>query len=291
MNVVQKADYLLQQFRAIVEENNEDERVLKDAMLFAFYLPQADYYEISKDIFSFAESMVPRREDNLTYPEDLKLDHDAKAPSEACALSIEGWDDALIFVYKTNKDMERYHVHYLAMVEQDGQKGVHVGRLGGYTLDPFNESGDHVFVHPDNEDRDDEFKQNLGLLIFQVASCFTIINQPRFVIQSPAATRQQRKYMLKARKIPTGAWKKIEWNIAEPVYAHNESKQGGWNLPLHYKRGHWRKAEAHWDDIVIRKDGKPYKWIEGYWAGHPAFGIQRSYHAPKLGGKYETIHA
>lgn len=85
------------------------------------------------------------------------------------------------------------------------------------------------------------------------------------------------------------AWHKIEWNINEPVKAKDDSDRGGWRMPLHYTRGHWRKAQDHWDDVVIRKDGKPYKWIEGFWSGHPAYGVKKSYHAPKLGKNYENV--
>ena len=291
MNIVQRADFFLQHFRDVVERNNNPEDVMKDAMLFSVLLPQADYYEIPKDILSFADSMVPRRGDGLIYPEDLKLDVDARAPSETCALTLAGWEDALFLVHRKKDAVEQYHIFCAMHLERDGERGVQVSCMGGFTIEPRNEQGDYLFLGSDYRDAPKINQSGAIMLLLHIAHCFMIINQPRFVIQSPAATRQQRKYMMKARKIPTGAWKKIEWNIAEPVYAHNESKQGGWNMPLHYKRGHWRKAEAHWDDVVIRKDGKPYKWIEGYWAGHPAYGVQRSYHAPKLGKNHEAIYA
>ena len=42
-------------------------------------------------------------------------------------------------------------------------------------------------------------------------------------------------------------------------------------------------AEEGWKNTTLRKDGLWYQWIEGFWSGHPAFGIKKAYHAPKMG--------
>ena len=108
-----------------------------------------------------------------------------------------------------------------------------------------------------------------------------MINNPRFIVSEAAGTRSQRKQMKREQNIPLEAWHKISWNVDETTVVVNEKDGGGWRMPLHYTRGHPRKAEPHHKNVMY-KDGKPYKWIEGFWSGHPAFGIKKGYHAPTL---------
>ena len=118
-------------------------------------------------------------------------------------------------------------------------------------------------------------------VLISVAGAFELINNPRFVVSEAAGTRAQRKQMKREQNIPLEAWHKISWNVDEDSVEIGDGDRGGWHMPLHYTRGHPRKAEPHWEDIMY-KDGKPYIWIEGFWSGHPAYGIKKGYHAPKL---------
>ncbi|MHC4858016.1 MAG: hypothetical protein ACYTBY_09635 [Planctomycetota bacterium] len=118
----------------------------------------------------------------------------------------------------------------------------------------------------------------LGCVV-RVAASFDIINQPRFVVREAASSRQQRRAAKKAHGIAVEAWHKIEWNIDEPVVS-KDNQGRSFKMPLHWTRGHWRKAQPHWDDVCIRKDGLPYIWIKGFWSGHPAYGCKRGYHVP-----------
>ena len=115
--------------------------------------------------------------------------------------------------------------------------------------------------------------------VIRVAGAFDIINQPRFVVREAASSRQQRRAAKKAHGIAVEAWHKIEWNIDEPVVS-KDNQGRSFKMPLHWTRGHWRKAQPHWDDVCIRKDGLPYIWIKGFWSGHPAYGCKRGYHVP-----------
>ena len=118
-------------------------------------------------------------------------------------------------------------------------------------------------------------------VLISVAGAFELINNPRFVISEAAGTRTQRRQMKREQNIPLEAWHKISWNVDEDSVEIGDGDRGGWHMPLHYTRGHFRRGEPHWEDAVER-DGIYYKWIEGFWSGHPAYGIKKGYHAPKL---------
>jgi hypothetical protein len=120
-------------------------------------------------------------------------------------------------------------------------------------------------------------------VLMMIAGAFELINNPRFVMSTDVGTRAQRKRMKREQDIALEAWHKITWNVDDDSIEVNNGDRGGWHMPLHYTRGHFRKAEPHWEDVVWRKDGKPYKWIEGFWSGHPAYGIKKGYHAPTIG--------
>ena len=135
--------------------------------------------------------------------------------------------------------------------------------------------------HPDTHVSDKiAFNANV---IMMIAGAFELINNPRFVMSTDIGTRAQRKQMKREQDIALEAWHKITWNVDDDSIEVNNGDRGGWHMPLHYTRGHFRKAEPHWEDVVWRKDGKPYKWIEGFWSGHPAYGIKKGYHAPTIG--------
>jgi len=53
-------------------------------------------------------------------------------------------------------------------------------------------------------------------------------------------------------------------------------------MPLHFNRGHWKSAQEQHPKSILRKD-EWKTWIEGYWAGHPAFGFKKQYWQPKKG--------
>ena len=294
MNVVQKVERLLSDYsRVLADPPNWYEPLHFEVTRRVLpFIDTSDYYEIGYDIADCAHNEAQDFLDSWAghsseeFADDVvRMPEDAKAPSDKTLLYFSD----LNFTYLIVKDRESSHEGYDVFVLANSGAVY----LGGYVMKPYGSDEKGKIMAPlyFSKHVSKEMRQTdcTNIILLSAFVC-DIINQPRFVIRSPAATRQQRKFMMRARKISTDAWHKIEWNIAEPVYAPNEPKDVGWNMPLHYKRGHWRKAEAHWDDVVIRKDGKPYKWIEGYWAGHPAYGIKKSYHAPKLGGKHETVY-
>jgi hypothetical protein len=126
---------------------------------------------------------------------------------------------------------------------------------------------------------------NRGAMLLVMACLMDLINQPDFVLKKPLAeTRQQRRAMQRQGQT-AGSWHKIEWDLSKPRMRKGEREGAGWHMPLHYTRGYWRRGQAHWDGVARMKDGNYYKWVEGYWSGHPAYGIKRAVYAPRIGEK------
>jgi len=128
-----------------------------------------------------------------------------------------------------------------------------------------------------------EDQQIYSMHTLTVAAMCSILNQPGFTIKEPAGSRQERRAAKRSGSYASDAWHKITWNIGEETKAKLTRDEPVRCMPLHYTRGHWRRAEEGWKNTTLRKDGLWYQWIEGFWSGHPAFGIKKAYHAPKMG--------
>lgn len=115
------------------------------------------------------------------------------------------------------------------------------------------------------------------------AQLLHLVNKPRFVIKKPFGTRQQRRGLNRGGGFAVDAWHKITWNIDKPVSSKDAYDASYHKLPLHFRRGHWRSSEKDQPKSIQRENGGWYTWIEGYWAGHPAFGFKKSYYSPKKG--------
>ena len=116
-----------------------------------------------------------------------------------------------------------------------------------------------------------------------VAQLLHLVNKPRFVIKKPFGTRQQRRGLNRGGGFAVDAWHKITWNVDKPVSEKDAYDASYHKLPLHFRRGHWRSSEEDQPKSIQRENGGWYTWIEGYWAGHPAFGFKKSYYSPKKG--------
>ena len=206
---------------------------------------------------------------------DIRISEFTRPPSKQCYIRL----DAL----KRHSDLQ--NVAAITEWYEDGTTSVVLvapysqpQKIGGYNP----KTGLGYFATDVDDWPEDKFQTYTQCLLL-VAGAFELINTPRFVKVEPAGTRAQRKLFKREQEIPMEVWHQISWNIDEPVEAHAKDSGKGWNMPLHYTRGYFRKAPAHWDDVV-EKNGQFYKWVEGYWAGHPAYGIKKGYHAPKMKG-------
>ena len=114
----------------------------------------------------------------------------------------------------------------------------------------------------------------------RVACLLQTINTPRFVTVDKEGTRQARRSAHRGGGFAMDAWHKVSWDVDAPVKAKSPYDTGFHKLPLHFRRGHWRKAKQSDPKSVLRR-GHWKTWVEGYYAGHPAFGFKKTYHTPK----------
>lgn len=117
-----------------------------------------------------------------------------------------------------------------------------------------------------------------------VAALLATINQPRFVVQGKrdiSLVKRQSFKKAAGRFIPD-SWNMVTWNVDKPVKAKDNEEGNGARLPLHFRRGHWRVGEKGWKNTRWSETRNRWEqYIHGYEAGHPAFGVKKSYHLPK----------
>ena len=123
----------------------------------------------------------------------------------------------------------------------------------------------------------------------RIALIWTLINEPRFVVRG-APPRPQRRSVI-GMGFAVDAWTRVSWRVGADVRAKVSRDGAMHNQPLHYRRGHWRRAQEHYEGAMQRPQAlNPahralwWQWIDGYWAGHPAFGVRTHYHTPRIEG-------
>jgi hypothetical protein len=141
--------------------------------------------------------------------------------------------------------------------------------------------GEHVKVAR-NFSSDEDIGNVLCDAILIISFIMSLINQPNITSVSPALSRQQRRAMARSGKPSSGSLSIVQWNIGEGAKARALAASGGKPRALHWRRGHWRRAEQHYHGAVQRSEGGWWQWIEGMWVGHPAFGVIKSIHAPQI---------
>jgi hypothetical protein len=251
-----------------------EERIRDLFMCVPQVLKSTDFYELDLDFINAARGVVWNMAHGMAST-DFRFDSDCRLPSKVCGfwapgmhLTVDGGLKlpALYLAYETEESWFDFIVvsPYAAPV-----------LLGGYN----SKTGGPIHMRDGLLLEDEKERYHQVLLIGGICS---LINQPGFVATEPAGSRQQRRAAQRSGGYSPTAWHKISWNVGEAVKAKLTRDEPTRCMPLHYTRGHWRKAEEGWNNVERRKDGLWYQWIEGYWSGHPAFGIKRSYHAPKL---------
>jgi hypothetical protein len=243
-------------------------------------LAECDFYELDGSIGQAVDQVYEQTYDGKT-TDDVVLDVDCRLPSNVCAF----WSPGSKVTFSDGPSNLPFM--YLAVVDpaESGQNIIYLISpyfgaifMGSYRVGverPLRISGHTLGLS-------EEAQQFHTMHVLTVATTCSILNQPSFTKCEPAGSRQERRAAKRSGSYATDAWHKISWNIGEAVKAKLTRDEPTRCMPLHYTRGHWRKAEEGWNNVEQRKDGLWYQWIEGYWSGHPAFGIKRSYHAPKL---------
>jgi hypothetical protein len=235
----------------------------------------ADFYELNAGITTAVNQMYNGLFGGKN-TEGLVLDQDCRLPSSICVfwahstrIKVTDFEEPIPFAYYAAELEGITHVYLISPYFTPLiQGGYEVGSEGG------------ILAHRMGEEED---MQRRAAHILTVAAMCSVLNQPSFTKREPAGSRQERRAANRSGGYATDAWHKITWNIGEEVKAKLTRDEPVRCMPLHYTRGHWRRAEEGWKNTTQRKDGLWYQWIEGFWSGHPAFGIKKSYHAPKMG--------
>ena len=117
-----------------------------------------------------------------------------------------------------------------------------------------------------------------------VCAALDTLNQPRLVVQKPMPLNflQKQSFRKSTGSFAPAAWNMVSWNVEEPVVARTYDEGRGGRQALHFRRGHWRKAEEHHKNAQwSEKRNRWEKWIAGYTAGDTAFGVKKNYHLPR----------
>jgi hypothetical protein len=245
-------------------------------------LNECDFYQIDESVGRAADQVYENTFGGKK-TEELVLDSDCRLPSNVCAfwspgtkITFEGRTDNLPFMYFAithRSDPGKCFVYLVSPYFAPMFQGYY--EIGVADSLRINGRGDDITRPYD--------QQIYSMHTLTVAAMCSILNQPGFTKKEPAGSRQERRAAKRSGSYAIDAWHKITWNIGEEVKAKLTRDEPVRCMPLHYTRGHWRKAEEGWKNTTQRKDGLWYQWIEGFWSGHPAFGIKKSYHAPKMG--------
>jgi hypothetical protein len=122
-------------------------------------------------------------------------------------------------------------------------------------------------------------------MVITVASTLATINAPRITKRVVAGTRQSRRAAARRIGAATEQWHRVEWDLTKPKVERGERLGKGWHMPLHYTRGHWRRCEEGRGKAVLLPGKGWHTWVDGYWSGHPSYGIKRAVYAPRIGEK------
>ena len=125
-------------------------------------------------------------------------------------------------------------------------------------------------------------------LSYQCAAALAVMNNPRHVTFVPAANRAKRKLAHRGMGLAMDAMHRVAWDVDKPVKAKTPHDETFHKMPYHYRRGYWRKCDKDNPRAERRLQAPRYRdrflwwmWIDGYWAGHPMFGIKKQYWQPR----------
>ena len=115
----------------------------------------------------------------------------------------------------------------------------------------------------------------------RVCCLLQIMNTPNFTNNEASGSRPVRRSIQRSDNIAADRWSKVVWNVGQQSSGAPKDGAEQIHQGLHFRRGHWRKAAEGYKNTVVR-EGRHYQWIEGYWAGNPAYGFITQTRHPKL---------
>jgi hypothetical protein len=239
-------------------------------------LETGQYFEISESVMDavdeLAQDITKRRDEDghgMT-PEDARL------PARPTIIWFSTLKDNLLVCHEPRSEEGRVRVLVLSAYMDPLVLGDYEPGSPEATI---NEGGF------DNKEHAKISKGSRAQMVVMAAAILSTINAPRITKRVPAGTRQNRRAAMRRVGATAGQWHRIEWDLSKPRVARGEREGAGWHMPLHYTRGYWRKGEEGRGKAVERAPGVWATWVDGYWSGHPAYGIKRAVYAPRIGEK------
>ena len=231
-------------------------------------------YELHSDVYDF---ILEHQDPLLLNNEDELLDEEFRPCDDHMfiTMDIDETRTAAFLVSRHDKNSDEYELFYVD--PNDAEFG---------TIATIEIGGPNVCK---NISVFDEAQKEAPEIAARILTAISLIKNPRFVVRSPAGTRQQRRSMQRGFGKAVDSWHCVSWSVFRPTEAKESRDSTFHKMPLHYCRGHWRKAkEDHPKSRQRHKALNEYHrhewwtWIEGYWRGHPAFGFKKQYHRPTL---------
>lgn len=237
-----------------------------------------DVTEIDSFAFDLAQDFISK---------DVRLPQDLKIPSDCCAFIRSHLPDSVL---------------YLNRIDQTSQ----------YVISCVNDTSYYVIGTIDNETKqiNPEFRHSVAArdkttytkidlesiydydlkFIGVVCAYILIITNNEIVNAEPYGMRKLRLAAKRVMKIKEFSVGKIRWNTKYKLSFSKKNGEPQYHLPLHWRRGYWRRAEENHPKSEMRPHAlnqedrkKWWTWVDGYWAGHPAFGFKKSIYQPYVG--------
>lgn len=237
---------------------------------------------VDEEISAFAQQLVADEMREKAFWGDCHIPTDAKRHSQAMVFALPDID-------------EKGSFHIFALDEPETEPagspvsivmrwvGSEMKTIGQFT------AGGNSFIDHSLKGLPAEESDVIAHTIATCAFVLSIINQPGLVRRERLLPRQQHRAAARGGAKAVDAWHRVTWSIGAETRAKISRDPDFHNVPLHWRRGHWRRAEEHYKGAVQRLDALApgdrklwWQWIEGQWVGHPAFGVKRSVHAPRL---------
>lgn len=114
---------------------------------------------------------------------------------------------------------------------------------------------------------------------------FSLISEPRFVVQRPVSNLKRR---MAAKSIGKPAlrhtWVKVGWTIGGSTTPRNTVAGSAPARAFHMRRAHWRN---YGDRHTKNAERRPHRagwwvWVEAHYAGNPALGEIKHHYCPRL---------
>lgn len=240
-------------------------------------------FVIDWPIFAFAYQLAAEE------MRDIEAWSDCRIPADAIRHS-----DIMLFAMPVTEKGDKFVCYCLSRWADkpagDPESGVTILQPDGFMdVGYFAPSGQLSVKPPKGGEFKDREGHDFSFTVLLSAFLLSLINQPRIVRKAPLLSRQQRRAEQRGGNLAVDSWHRVTWDLSKETVAKASRDESFHKMPLHWRRGHFRRAESHFRNAVQRPDAiRPseregwWQWIDGLWVGHPAFGLKIGVHAPKM---------